>query len=126
MTLADLKGDDQRLERHCCPHLRSGHVARNPAEKISSVGRMNMDEISFRSSAPWWRVVAWVVTVVVLAASYLTAVSTSAQAANLEQHNPATYNMQGASADTTPKWSSDIPSLLIHDVIALHAPGPVL
>jgi len=25
--------------------------------------------------------------------------------------------MQGASADTTPKWSSDIPNLLTHDVI---------
>jgi hypothetical protein len=86
---------------------------------------MKMEEISFRSSVPWWRVVAWVVTVVVLAASCLTAVSTSAQAANLEQHNPVTYNMQGASQDTTPKWSSDIPGLLNHDVIALQEAGPV-
>ena len=84
-----------------------------------------MEEISFRSSAPWWRVVTWVVTVVVLAASCLIAVSTSAQAANLEQHNPVTYNMQGASQDTTPKWSSDIPGLLNHDVIALQEAGPV-
>jgi cytolethal distending toxin subunit B len=86
---------------------------------------MKMEKISFRSSVPWWRVVTWVVTVLVLAASCLTAVSTPAHAANLEQHNPVTYNMQGASQDTTPKWSSDIPGLLNHDVIALQEAGPV-
>src|SRR2546430_5786669 len=86
---------------------------------------MKMEEISYRGSTPWWRVVVWVVTVVVLAASCLTAVSTSAQAANLEQHNPVTYNMQGSSAATTPKWSSDTPGLLNHHVIALHHAGPV-
>src|SRR5207253_3354945 len=69
--------------------------------------------------------VARVVTVLALAAGGLTAVGTSAQAANLEQHNPVTYNMQGASADTTPKWSSDIPRLLNHDVIALQEAGPL-
>src|SRR2546421_10616071 len=84
-----------------------------------------MEKISFRRSVPPWRVVARVVTVVALAAGCLTAAGTSAQAANLEQHNPATYNMQGASADTTPKWSSDIPGLLNHDVLALQEAGPL-
>jgi cytolethal distending toxin subunit B len=84
-----------------------------------------MGKISFRRSASRWWAVARVVTVVALAAGGLTAVGTSAQAANLEQHNPVTYNMQGASADTTPKWSSDIPRLLNHDVIALQEAGPL-
>jgi hypothetical protein len=84
-----------------------------------------MEEISFRTSAPRWRVVARVVTVLALAASCLTAAGASALAANLEQHSPATYNMQGASSDTTPKWSSDIPGLLNHDVLALQEAGPL-
>ena len=84
-----------------------------------------MEGISLRRSASRWRAVARVVTVLTLAASCLTAAGTSAQAANLEQHNPVTYNMQGASQDTTPKWSSDIPGLLNHDVIALQEAGPV-
>ncbi|MEA2567935.1 MAG: hypothetical protein QOD49_3112, partial [Actinomycetota bacterium] len=78
-----------------------------------------MEELSLRRPAPPWRAAARVITVLALAASCLTVAGTSAQAANLEQHNPVTYNMQGASADTTPKWSSDIPGLLNHDVIAL-------
>ena len=84
-----------------------------------------MKKISFRRSAPRWSAVGRVVTVVALAAGCLTAAGTPAHAANLEQHNPVTYNMQGASADTTPKWSSDIPSLLNHDVIALQEAGPL-
>jgi len=49
-----------------------------------------MEEISFRRSAPRWWAVARVITVVALTAGCLTAVGTSAQAANLEQHNPVT------------------------------------
>jgi cytolethal distending toxin subunit B len=89
------------------------------------MGEAGMEKISFRKPAPGWQAVARVIAVVVLAASGLTAAGTPAHAANLEQHNPATYNMQGASADTTPKWSSDIPSLLNHDVIALQEAGPL-
>src|SRR5438093_9264328 len=84
-----------------------------------------MEKISFRRSVPPWRIVARVITVLALTASCLTAAGTSAHAANLEQHNPVTYNMQGASSDTTPKWSSDIPGLLNHDVIALQEAGPL-
>src|ERR1700737_2414178 len=85
------------------PHLRSGDNGSRSSRGDHQVGRSAMEETSFRRSASWWRVVAWVVTVVVLAAGCLTAVSTSAQAATLEQHNPAPYNMQGASQDPTPK-----------------------
>jgi hypothetical protein len=84
-----------------------------------------MEEISSRRWAPQWRGVARILTVVALAASCLAAAGMPADAANLEQHNPVTYNMQGASADTTPKWSSDIPGLLNHDVIALQEAGPL-
>src|SRR6267142_5164415 len=71
------------------------------------------------------RSVPRVVMVIALAAGVLSLAGTPAHAANLEQHRPVTYNMQGASADTTPKWSSDIPNLLTHDVIALQEAGPV-
>ena len=91
----------------------------------SPMGEAGMEKISFRKLAPGWQAVARVITVVALAASCLTAAGAPAHAANLEQHNPVTYNMQGASADTTPKWSSDIPSLLNHDVIALQEAGPL-
>src|SRR5206468_10209952 len=84
-----------------------------------------MERTSFRRPAPRWRAVERVITIVALAAGCLTAAGTSAHAANLEQHNPVTYNMQGASSDTTPKWSSDIPGLLNHDVIALQEAGPL-
>src|SRR3989454_8622761 len=84
-----------------------------------------MEKISFRRSVPGCLAVARVITAVALAASCLPVAGTPAGAANLEQHNPVTYNMQGASADTTPKWSSDIPGLLNHDVIALQEAGPL-
>src|SRR6267142_4044376 len=71
------------------------------------------------------RSVPRVVMVIALAAGVLSLAGTPAHAANLEQHRPVTYNMQGASADTTPKWSSDIPDLLTHDVIALQEAGPL-
>ena len=80
---------------------------------------------SLRTSVPWQWSVARVLMVILLAAGILNVAGTPAHAANLEQHRPVTYNMQGASADTTPKWSSDIPSLLTHDVIALQEAGPV-
>src|SRR3979411_860724 len=80
---------------------------------------------SLRTSVPWQGSVARAVRVLGLAAVVLDVAGTPAHAANLEHHNPATYNMQGASADTTPKWSSDIPSLLNHDVIALQEAGPL-
>src|SRR5260370_27426351 len=83
-----------------------------------------MDELPSRWLAPRWGALARVITLVALGASCLTVAGTSAEAANLEQHSPVTYNMQGASADTTPKWSSDIPGLLNHDVIALQEAGP--
>ena len=89
------------------------------------MGGAGMEKISFRKLAPGWQAVARVIMVVALAASCLTAADAPAHAANLEQHNPVTYNMQGASQDTTPKWSSDIPGLLNHDVIALQEAGPV-
>src|SRR5437879_2340584 len=84
-----------------------------------------MDQVPSRRLAPRGRALARVVTLVALAASCLTVAGMSADAANLEQHSPVTYNMQGASADTTPKWSSDIPGLLNHDVIALQEAGPL-
>ena len=84
-----------------------------------------METFASRRLLPGGRALARVVTLVALAASCLTVAGMPAGAANLEQHNPATYNMQGASADTTPKWSSDIPNLLNHDVIALQEAGPL-
>lgn len=49
-----------------------------------------------------------------------------AEAAALEQHTPATYNMQGASADTASKWTTDIRDLTnSHDVLALQEAGPL-
>jgi cytolethal distending toxin subunit B len=74
----------------------------------------------------WWRGLARIAAVVMLVVGGLVAVSAPAAAANLDQHNPVTYNMQGSSSDTTPKWSSDIPQLLgNHDVIALQEAGPL-
>src|SRR5262249_40498482 len=48
-------------------------------------------------------------------------------AANLEEHRPVSYNMQGSQGgDVTPKWASDIRRLLLeHDVLALQEAGPV-
>jgi cytolethal distending toxin subunit B len=65
--------------------------------------------------------------VVALVAGALSVVATPAEAANLEQHRPATYNMQGAQGgDVTPKWATDIPELLQnHDVLALQEAGPL-
>jgi hypothetical protein len=62
-----------------------------------------------------------------LAAGLLTAAAAPAQAANLENHNPATYNMQGSQGgDVTPKWSNDIRRLTqTHDVLALQEAGPL-
>jgi hypothetical protein len=51
-----------------------------------------------------------------------------AQVANdyLENHSPATYNMQGGSAGYDSKWSTDIKTLIDrHDVLALQEAGPV-
>jgi len=84
-----------------------------------------METFASRRLLPGGRALARVVTLVALAVSCLTVAGMPAGAANLEQHNPVTYNMQGASADTTPKWSSDIPNLLNHDVIALQEAGPL-
>src|SRR2546421_8518950 len=77
--------------------------------------------------AAWWRTVVRLAAVAALAGGVLTAVAAPAQAANLEEHNPATYNMQGGQGgDVTPKWSNDIPALLAtHDVLALQEAGPV-
>ena len=84
-----------------------------------------METFLSRRLVPRCWALARVITLVAVAASCLTVAGTPAGAANLEQHNPVTYNMQGASADTTPKWSSDIPNLLNHDVIALQEAGPL-
>src|SRR5437879_3375559 len=103
-------------------HLRQWAPSTRRDNQCEGAG---MEELSLRRPAPPWRAAARVITVLALAASCLTLAGTSAHAANLEQHNPVTYNMQGASADTTPKWSSDIPGLLNHDVIALQEAGPL-
>jgi hypothetical protein len=70
-----------------------------------------------------WRLAA----VAALAGGLLTAGAAPAQAALLEEHAPATHNMQGSQGgDLTPKWSTDIPALLAtHDVLALQEAGPV-
>lgn len=61
-----------------------------------------------------------------IAATTTLTVVPAAEAAPLEQHTPATYNMQGASAETASKWSSDIRDLTAgHDVLALQEAGPV-
>ena len=82
-----------------------------------------------RSSVPAarWRTAVRLAAAAALAGGVLTAVAAPAQAANLEEHNPATYNMQGGQGgDVTPKWSNDIPALLAtHDVLALQEAGPV-
>jgi hypothetical protein len=63
---------------------------------------------------------------VLLATLAVVVPGTPVHAANLEQHSPATYNMQGSNSDTTPKWSNDIVQLTIqHDVLALQEAGPV-
>jgi hypothetical protein len=74
-----------------------------------------------------WRTAVRLVGVAAVAAGLLTAVAGPAQAANLERHNPVTYNMQGGQGgDVTPKWSNDIPRLLAnHDVLALQEAGPL-
>ncbi|MFF1482135.1 RICIN domain-containing protein [Streptomyces sp. NPDC058301] len=46
-------------------------------------------------------------------------------AANLEEHHPLTYNMQGGTAYNESKWTSDIVGLLQHhDIVALQEAGP--
>jgi hypothetical protein len=74
-----------------------------------------------------WRTAVRLTTVAALAAGLLTAIAGPAQAANLERHNPVTYNMQGGQGgNVTPKWSNDIPRLLAnHDVLALQEAGPL-
>lgn len=74
-----------------------------------------------------WRALVGLAAVAALATGLLATSGAPAQAANLENHTPITYNMQGAqSGDTTPKWSSDIPQLIQgHDVVALQEAGPV-
>jgi hypothetical protein len=74
-----------------------------------------------------WRSVARLAAVAALVAGLLSAATAPALAANLEQHRPATYNMQGSQGgDLTPKWSNDIPRLLQnHDVLALQEAGPL-
>src|SRR5439155_10553827 len=107
----------ERSHWACMPSktLRPGEAVQGARGAVqprrSLMGEARMEKISFRKLAPGWQAVARVITVVALAASSLTAAGAPAHAANLEQHNPVTYNMQGASADTTPKWSSDIPGL---------------
>ena len=78
-------------------------------------------------AAPRRRTVVRLAATVALAAGLLAAAGTPAQAANLEQHRPATYNMQGGQGgDVTPKWSNDVPRLLQnHDVLALQEAGPL-
>jgi hypothetical protein len=73
-----------------------------------------------------WRTAVRLVAVAGLAAGVLTAVA-PAQAANLEDHSPASYNMQGSQGgDLTPKWSTDITVLTrSHDVLALQEAGPL-
>jgi hypothetical protein len=65
--------------------------------------------------------------VVALAAGLLAVSGTQAQAANLEDHHPITYNMQGGQrGNVTPKWANDVPQLLAgHDVLALQEAGPL-
>jgi hypothetical protein len=75
-----------------------------------------------------WRTAVLLAAVAALAGGILTtAVAAPAQALPLEQHHPATYNMQGGQGgDVTPKWSTDIPALLAnHDILALQEAGPV-
>ena len=74
-----------------------------------------------------WRTAVRLAAVAALAGGILTTVVAPAQALPLEQHHPATYNMQGGQGgDVTPKWSNDIPALLAtHDVLALQEAGPV-
>src|SRR2546428_2270985 len=59
------------------------------------MGEAGMEKISIRILAPGWQAVARVIAVLALATSCLTAAGAPAHAANLEQHNPVTYNMQG-------------------------------
>ena len=74
-----------------------------------------------------WRTAVRLAAVAALAGGILTTVVAPAQALPLEQHHPATYNMQGGQGgDVTPKWSTDIPALLAnHDILALQEAGPV-
>jgi cytolethal distending toxin subunit B len=74
-----------------------------------------------------WRTAVRLAGVAALAGGLLSTGAAPAQAAPLEEHAPATYNMQGSQGgDLTPKWSTDIPALLAnHDVLALQEAGPV-
>ncbi|QEU90993.1 hypothetical protein CP970_08955 [Streptomyces kanamyceticus] len=48
-----------------------------------------------------------------------------ASAANLEDHRPLTYNLQGETSYNESKWTSDVVRLLAHhDVVALQEAGP--
>jgi hypothetical protein len=74
-----------------------------------------------------WRTAVRLAAVAALAVGLLSVAAAPAQAANLEQHRPATYNMQGGQGgDVTPKWSVDVPQLLQnHDVLSLQEAGPL-
>lgn len=79
-------------------------------------------------SLPRPRVIARLTAVAVLLAGLITVLGAPpAGAANLENHRPVSYNMQGGQGgDVTPKWSNDIPQLLRnHDVLALQEAGPL-
>ncbi|MFF4739581.1 RICIN domain-containing protein [Streptomyces sp. NPDC001262] len=73
------------------------------------------------------RLVSLLVAVTALVAGMLTLGVTQAQAKALEEHNPASCNMEGGQGgNVTPKWDNDIPKLTrSHDVLALQEAGPI-
>src|SRR5256714_5926589 len=117
---------DRRRRRHGGPEIagiNAGHRWEELVVKL--LPRLGMH----RSSVPAarWRTAVRLAAIAALAGGLLTAGAAPAQAALLEEHAPATYNMQGSQGgDLTPKWSTDIPALLAnHDVLALQQAGPV-